>query len=249
MAKIGIPNNISFDKLNNILIGWYRAGAGDKFVRYTDVADRTGIHKNIISRQNSFLNEAGFLTMEKQGYYQLTPLGLEYVRFLDIGLIKECKQPLRKLLSEWEVIEMLLDYVDINAPVSRDDLSKRVAILTEQQVDKSGVSTGINALTDMLLFSGLMIEGEKGIERPSEEDEASREGPYNIEVEGERSVAIPSVSPPLTFERREAGELNAQVLFRIDIDANMDVEKLREIISVIKEEIGGKVSVVAGYED
>jgi hypothetical protein len=53
LADISVPSNANIDRLNEIVVGWYRSKAHEAPVSISEVNKRIGIDETTISRQNA----------------------------------------------------------------------------------------------------------------------------------------------------------------------------------------------------
>src|SRR2546427_13239778 len=120
MAEMSIPAGASFETLNNLLIGWYRAGAFETARSNEEVADRVGAPKDTVSRNNGFFEDIKALVKDGQKH-KLSELGRDYAKYLDYGQLDDAKRVLAKLLRTWEPLTKLLDVIDIKGPLGQDD--------------------------------------------------------------------------------------------------------------------------------
>jgi hypothetical protein len=53
---------------------------GAEAIKYTDVAAVAGVHPTVVSANNSFLAESGFIVSERYGYYKPSPETIEFAK-------------------------------------------------------------------------------------------------------------------------------------------------------------------------
>ena len=227
-----IPESISFDKLNRILIAYLKAGADKKAVSYRDASLRSGVRHIEVSANNKFFLYAGFLTEEGRGRFKLTENGVKYAQLLDWGRLDEAKDSLREILKECSLINIILDYVTINNRVPRDDLRRKIG--TDAQVSRARRFTvGINALIDMLVFSGLLQEEDEILMRGKEIAERAlptKEKTVTTTRPPFRGLEVPT---PLGKPK----EVSMPISLTVNVSDVTDIQKLREILRAIKEEL------------
>jgi hypothetical protein len=225
--RMCIPESLSFDTLNLILIAYLKAGADKKAVSYRDASVRSGISHVQISVNNKFFVYSGFLLEEGKGLFRLTEGGAKYAQLLDWGRLEEAKSVLRAILSECSLVRIAVDYVGLNKEVARDDLERKLGSIAE--VSKARRFTvGIKALTDMLAFSGLLHE----------ENNMIRRGVIEVEPQVETR---PTPLPKKAFEvpdivLKPPTETTIPISLTINVTDTTDVQKLREILRAIREE-------------
>jgi hypothetical protein len=227
-----VPEYLSYDSLNRILIAYLKSGADKKAVSYRDASIRSGIHYTRVSGNNKFFVYAGFLTEEGKGSFKLTENGSKYAQLLDWGRLDEAKEPLIAILKECSLVNIIVDYITINEKVTRDDFRMKIGSIANISRAKRYVA-GINALVDMLIFSGLITE-EDGTIRKGEQVEY----PVEAKVQEKRAPSAPTfggLEKPTILAKPK--EINVPISLSIDISAVDDVEKLREILRAIREEL------------
>lgn len=226
MAEFRIPSNANFQRLNEILVGWYGAKAHESPKELGEVASRTGIDQTTISRQNKFLRDAGFLEKRKSGF-QLTPLGTQYAKFIDFGQVEEAKTALRQIFREWEGFQPLFDYIDLNSPISKEDLRSRIGLAAERKY-AGGNRSGIDAVITMLQFADLL--GGTDEEFVLDHQALKRE-----EVEGPAMEIRASRIPDEGARRATAilTELPVQVKISLSVNEDSDPSKLKALLRAI----------------
>lgn len=230
-----IPEGVSFDKLNRILIAYLKAGADKKAVSYMDASIRSGIRNTMVSRNNKFLLYAGFLSRAKRRL-KLTEQGVKYAQLMDWGRLDEAKDQLAEILKKCPLIEIVLDYVTINNEVTRDDLRRKIGAVAE--VSKSiRFTIGINALIDMLAFSGLLQEKDGMYRRGEEIQTVSIVGPTGVEREKMRPVTPSAFGTFGELEIAKPKEVSIPISLTVNVTDITDIQKLRKILKVIKEEL------------
>jgi hypothetical protein len=216
--RINIPEGVTFDTLNRILLAYLKAGAYERPVSYKEAANTSGVHPTLISLNNKFLVSSGFLTEESRGNFKLSEKATRYVQLLDWEKEEEAKEPLRELLPEYSFIKQILDFVTINKKVTREELETRVVSIARVQ-KRSRYITGINALLEMLTFSGLLNEqdGTFSSGKPTKAE---------VPVVPAKLIEIPPV---------EVKKPVIPISLSLMIDEKTDVEKLKAVIRALRE--------------
>lgn len=231
--RMCIPEFVNFDKLNRMLIAYLKAGADKKTVGYRDASIRSGVSHSMVSANNKFFVYGGFLTEEGRGRFKLTENGAKYAQLLDWGRLDEAKEPLREILKECSLVNTILDYVSIGGKVIKDDLRRMIG--SRAQVSRARrFSVGINALIDMLVFSGL-LEEEDGTLKRGKAPEA-----LEVPVEIERRARVIATSPWGLEEAtllKKPKKVSLPISLTVNVSDVTDIQKLREILRVIKEEL------------
>jgi len=216
--RINIPESATFDTLNRILLAYLRGGAYDRAVSYRDAAARSGVHPSVVSLNNKFLVSSGFLTEETRGTFKLSEKATRYAQLLDWEKTEEAREPLSQLLPEYNFIKRILDFVTINKKVTKDELITR--IISECRIRRiPRYITGINALFEMLTFSGLLKEDD---------------GTFSSGKPARAEVSI--VSPkPTELPPVEARKPMIPISISLMIDEETDLEKLKAVIRALRE--------------
>jgi len=221
--KIYIPEAVTFDTLNRILMAYLKAGAYEKPVNYKDAATKSGVHRTIVSLNNKFLISSGFLIEEARGSFRLSETATRYVQLLDWGKTEEAKEPLRELLPKYDFIKNILDYVAINKKVTKDDLTtKMISILGIQK--RARYTTGINSLLEMLTFSGLV----------KEEDGTFSIGESSMKTTSAKTTPMIPVRSEISASA-EIGKKAIPISISLTVTENTNVEKLKAVIRALKE--------------
>lgn len=213
-----IPEGVTFDTLNRILMAYLKAGAYEKPVSYRDAATRAGVHHTVVSLNNKFFVSSGFLIQEGRANYRLSEKAMRYVQLLDWGKTEEAKEPLKELLPEYGLVKTLLDYVAINKKVTKDELTTKVISILGIQRRRRYI-TGINSLFDLLTFSGLLKE---------------EDGTFSVVT---RAPTMPKISEPtIALEVPPAKpKLTIPISISLAVNEDTSIEKLKEIIKAVRE--------------
>lgn len=227
--RMCIPESLSFDTLNLILIAYLKAGADKKAVSYRDASVRSGISHVMISVNNKFFVYSGFLAEEGKGLFRLTEKGAKYAQLLDWGRLVEAKFELKAILSECSLVRIAVDYVGLNKEVARDDLERKIGSIAGLSKARR-FTVGIKALIDMLVFSELLHEENNMIRRGV------------IEVEPPEVETRPAQLPKKVFEApslvlKPPKETAMPISLTINVTDTTDVQKLREILRAVREEL------------
>lgn len=232
MPEFSVPSNATIDRLNQIIVGWYRSKAHESPVANAEVTKRTGVPETEVSRQNAFLQDIGIL--QKEGnQFKLTPLGTEYARLLDFGQLEEAKVSLRTIFRQWNSFQQIFDYVDLKGPLSKDDVLARIGLAAEKK-PTGGTRTGISAVVDLLLFCGMLVQQDSSLilnkalfkeEVPTGPAITAREG---MEVMGPQRRGTGS-------SLGVQGEPSLKLELTLNLDGSLDPAKLKELLKAIRE--------------
>lgn len=240
MADYAIPKRVSFDRLTDIIGGWYRVGAHKEGKRTSDVEEETGI-TNHVGRQNEFLVSIGILS--KEGYdRKLTEEGYNLAEALVIDDVPTAKSEMRSLLENWDFTDLLKRYFKANEPIDQDSLSKKVCDIVGK--DPEGKTTGVHALIDTYEWAGVIELNESGEYTLSKEKKKTEEGKKtepqeektgelgsSKEQELARSDEVNS-KPPERQVLRETED--AQFQINLNLSGEENPEKVAKLIKRIR---------------
>lgn len=225
-----LPRRISLDRLNKILLAYLRAGGDIEAVNYKEAAERSGISHVIVSLNNKFFVDAGFLKQEKAGTFKLTQNAIEYARAMDWGRLDDARGPLQKIVNEYSLFGKIIDFVKINESVSREDLVGRTASIAGAPKTR-GYKRGINTVIDLILFSGLLKQEDDMISAT----QVARFGKPPIE----KITPIPiGEAPPV------GREITFPINITINVSQDTSAEKFKELMQIVKEVFGRRLEEI-----
>jgi len=226
LAEITVPAGAGFEALNNVLIGFYRAGAFETPTSNEDVSQRTGLSLDLITRNNGFFEELQILTQREGANHRLTEAGRDYAKFLHYGQLDDAKKVLARLMAAWEPIAKLLDMVELKGPLSRSELVAQIGMRAEVSISSPRYSTGVNALIEFMLFAGLIREGEEGIERirslVPEEGGVTSSVLTGLAKGGNETATQPEAA------------MGIELHLAVSVDSNTDPKQVAKIIRAIR---------------
>ncbi|MFW9839068.1 MAG: hypothetical protein ACFFE7_16245 [Candidatus Thorarchaeota archaeon] len=207
--------------MNEIILGFFFAGAEQKSVSSEDAAHNTSLSMDKVTRNMSFLTEAGFLIPEGRAY-RLSEAGAEFGKYLSWNMIPEAESKLATILDQYELTSKVLHYVRLAGPVSRSDVIARMGVLSG--IGKKGsYERGLETLLDWLIFARLLEESEKGIVISKRKKIPLIESPTE-KLSNQRPVEV-------------VGRHQIPISINITIDSQMSPDKLKKLLSVIKKEL------------
>jgi len=217
-----IPQMIGFDKIIKIIIAYLKVGADKEPKGHSEVASIAKVSANNVRLNAKFLKYIGILEGER-GSYKLTDEGKRYAQALDWGKLGEANSILKKTLKDNVLAKKAVSFVDINQPVSRDDLVAQIALISGKPKQGRYI-TGIRGFIEMLVTSGLLESDTGGNLTTSKEKmgelvEAQVSRPSTFEIP--HPVKPSMTTPPITLS--------------INIDDKTDIEKLKEVLKAIRE--------------
>jgi hypothetical protein len=220
-----------------------------------EIAQISGISAGNISINNRFFLSIGLLEGTR-GSYKLTTAGSQYAKALDWGRLEEAQSILRKTIKDKPLVQKTVNFVDLNKPVSKDDLAAKIAgfagVPNEQRF-----SVGIRAFVEMLTLSkileetkdGLLVTGPKEEQKEMKSDivalieskksDKSKEYLDNL-IEDYFKVdknAISSFLAKRDFLSSTQEKKSLMFSVTINVDNNTDPEKLKQIIKALQEAI------------
>jgi len=223
VAEIAVPQMIGLNALTKIIVGYLKAGGEKGGVRSQEVAQLADVNPNNVSINNRFLISIGIIEAEARGLNKLTSAGLNYAQALDWGRLDEAKNILAGTIKNRPLIERALSYVDINKPVSKDDLTGKIASIAGVP-NEDRYSVGIRGLIDMMISAGLLTEEKDG----------------NLTTESKPSPKEKPVIPSPSVLETKVQPLNVPVNVTINLGENVDAEKIKSIIRAIRDALSEK---------
>ena len=220
-SRLRVPQMLGLEALTRVIVAYIIAGADEKEVDYETVSQLSGVASDNIRRNASFYEFIGLLEGGR-GKYRLTELGKLYAQALNWGRIKDAATFLRKGIRDNDLVSRTLGYIDLNEPVTKDDLISRIAMIANV-TNATRYRTGINGFIDMLISVELLKEDEKGnivSSKPSPTEVEMELGPVKFEDEFEKK--------PTKFE------VPISITLNIDVK-DLDAETLKQLLKTIKE--------------
>jgi hypothetical protein len=221
-AEKALPQS-GADTLVRIIKGYAIASSGGQTkINYKDVASAAGISPFVVSGNNKFLLEAQILSSPKYGYYIPTENAVRFAR--EAAWDEDtAKAHLRAILTETWFGQIVQQNFALRSQLTRTELKRAFAI-------KAGAteadSTALDYLIDFVIYTGLVIEDEKGALKKGEtSNEAGRPAP---EVALQGSIGLGTrVSPMQTEGRTGKPQLCVHIHIR-ELD-QLTVENARRI--------------------
>ncbi len=222
VEEIAVPEQIGWDALTKILVAYLKAGGEKEKVSGQAVQQISNVSQGNISVNNKFFVSLGLLEGET-GQYKLTEAGVKYTKALDWGRIDEAKTVLAQTIKDKPLVKRTLSYVDLNKPVTEDDLVAKIATIAGV-TKESRFSTGIRGFVDMLSTSGLLHEDSEGRITISKKDIAEQDL-----LTDKRTVATTAT------ESSKRTSIAFPVTFTINVDQGTDVAKVKAVVKAIRE--------------
>jgi hypothetical protein len=158
-AEKALPQS-GADTLVRIIKGYAVASSGGQAkINYKDVASAAGISPFVVSGNNRFLLDSQILHSPKYGYYIPTESA---VRFAREAAWDEpaAKAHLRTILLGTWYGQVVLQNFALRPVLNRSDLKRALAIKSGAT---EGDSTALDYLIDFVIYTGLVVEDERGM--------------------------------------------------------------------------------------
>ena len=166
-AEKALPQS-GADTLVRIIKGYAVASSGGQTkINYKDVASAAGISPTIVSGNNRFLLDSQILFSPKYGYYVPTE---NAVRFARESAWDEAaaKAHLRTILAASWYGQIILQNFALRPQLTRAEMKRALAIKSGAT---EGDSTALDFLIDFVIYTGLVVEDDKGILKKGDVDE------------------------------------------------------------------------------
>lgn len=223
---------------------------GKKALRFTDFQGLINYHVQLVSGLNKFFEYMGLIEQEKgkAGYYRPTENALKFMNFLNWKQQTQAVEVLRPLVEKswfWQSAKVLFV---MKEKVTEDDLLTKLGV--DAGADPKVHLNSLKSLIDYLVYANLIIKSDDGTYKLSgtanisnSSDNASALGQHK-EQQGRPSSAVAhqqsnvsaqnSISPDLVY----ANSIQP-IQLSFNINGDTDIEKLKEILKVIREVFGG----------
>ena len=221
------------------------SSGGDIPVSYMDIEIDKDIDNTVFSKELNFFSSIGLADEVSRGKYVPTPECINFVNKLDWDNEEEAKEVLRKLLgASWFgyfTIKLLRDQKQIDF----DSLVKKLG--EECKADKKRDKSAIKRLIKWLEYAEIIEIDENKIVRLKKipelskmEDESKEEALSTSKIEEVTSETMAEEEKMQLGENKKVRkEILVNLTINIQIDSNTDVEKVREIMKVIKQYLVG----------
>lgn len=252
-AEKALPQS-SAETLVRIIKGYAVASSGGQTkINYKDVASAAGINPTIVSGNNRFLLDSQILFSPKYGYYVPTE---NAVRFAREAAWDEAaaKGHLRTILTgSWYGLIILQNFA-LRALLTRAEMKRALAIKSGAT---EGDSTALDFLIDFVIYTGLVVEDDKGTLRKGDIDETKLpEFPPPPERQTTLTEIAKSDRVEIDHERPTPGLLVHLHIHDLDQLTPENAARVREWIHSIDNsgnefeiEIGQKSLTAADHQD
>jgi len=226
VRREGLIPECTYERLQELVLGFRIVGACKHGVSYESVAKTLGKDETWVSRNAKFLMKVGLLVRERPKSYKLTEKGCEYAKALELGLEDEAKSILRSILSAYELSRWTCNLIKVKKSISRDELVRRIAARVDVPLKIHRFKGGINAFIDMLIDAGMLVSREDGRIEVAEAIKVS-EQPITIEYKPSEEV--------ISAENIELTEIRFRHI-RIVLRPNLeDIEIAKKLLKTLEE--------------
>lgn len=169
---------------------------GADSVKYSDVAAVSGLHPTVVSRNNAFLSESGFILSERYGYYKPSPETTEFAKQAPWDE-EGAKQFIRKQIDRTWYGETIQQQFQMYKALSKSQQIKALGI--KSTPDESDASK-LDLLFEFLLYFEYIVPDDEGnyIVR---HDEISETGGAMHSVDDMISALVKGESPKAVVDR------------------------------------------------
>jgi hypothetical protein len=214
-----IPASVNLEQLNQLIVAFLLAGADKNAVSAREASTRLPFSYDIANRQMPFLDETNILVKEGGGQYRLSDDGVRYAKYLNWNQEQAARETLSKILREYELSNRILHFVRVSGPISREKAAERAGVLS-QRPSQPRYRKGAQTFIDLLIYANILKE-EEGL----------------LTVQDESVSVVEKVMPVSQKTEQVLSKSPHPITLCINLDSNISKEKLKEILSIIKEEL------------
>jgi len=206
---------------------------GAEAVNYTDVAAVAALHPTMVSRNNAFLSEAGFILPERWGYFKPSPETTDFAKQAPWDE-DSAREHIRALIERTWFGETVQQQFQLQNTLSKSDLIRAFGI--KATPDPSDANR-LGLLLDLLLHFGYLVADEQGnyIARPKQ---GAREVSVSHRADAFVSDEIPAVElPPVlprSVEETRPGPITPQISINLNLTAATTDEELELLVKKVK---------------
>jgi hypothetical protein len=209
---------------------------GADSVKYTDVAAvMADVHPTVVSGNNAFLAEAGFIIRERHGYYKPSPEVTDYAKQAPWDE-ENAKGHIRALIDKTWFGETVLQQLQLQSTLNRPQLVRAFGI--KATPDPSD-SDKLGLLVDFLQYFEYLETDERGdfIARPK--DEQTVEGSHAFDAYVVKNE-LPADTRPLPSQPSAEvtpGHIICHVNFNLSVTPGTTDEELESLVKKAKAAI------------
>ncbi len=233
------------ETLTKIIKGYVVASqGGESQTNYKDVASATTLNPTLVSSNNSFLAESAIITSPKYGYYLPSEEAIRYAR--EAAWDEErAKSHLRKLASQCWYGQVAIQAFSLRSTLTKEEFKKSLAI-------KSGATEGdtnaLDRLIDFIVYTGLVVENERGLLTKGNLDEVQTA--IEMRPESERRDQSATTSPPPHASTSPAQAASVSLVLHIHVkDWNDLTDENAEAVKKWAAKLGcGQIQIDGGLQ-
>jgi hypothetical protein len=202
---------------------------GSEAVKYSDVAAVAALHPSIVSRNNAFLSEGGFITAERYGYYKPSPETTDYAKQAPWDE-ENAKGHIRALIDRTWFGETVQQQFQLQSTLNKSQLIR--AFGSKATPDASDANR-LGLLLDFLLHFEYLETDEQGnyIIRPK--------GEHTVDLSHALDVYVVKEKPPAEAQPllpQSTGEIpSGGIVPRININLNLTPATTDEELELLIE--------------
>lgn len=242
----------SIDTIREVIEGYYEAGKVGDLVEDEEVEEEVEASADVTRRQKRFLADFGIL--EKDGHdYRLRQEGNEVGRALAFEREDEAREQIREMLEAWEVTDELVEDIG-QKEVNEVSVTDSIAYLTETDPSTPRKKTGLGALVDLYVWTGIMEKsGENSYQVSVIEDqpdnlepesEAVQEDDADISENGEQALESESQNdrpvedsqiPPSIQMTAESGDKGSTFSINMGLSGEEDPKNVKKLVIAVRQ--------------
>ena len=208
---------------------------GDTPVNYREI--KININNTLISKELNFFSSIGLANEVSRGKYTPTPECIEFINKLDWDDQDAAKKVLRTLLEKTWFGDFAIKLLKVQKEIDLHSLAKKLG--EECEADKELDKSAIKRLIKWLEYAGIVEIDENEIVHLKEVPTSQ-----NVEEKLPPAEKMGSISETIMEEEMAESEgikkvqkgILLNLTINLQIDSNSDIEKVREIIRVIKQD-------------
>lgn len=209
---------------------------GSEAVNYKDVAAvLADVHPTVVSRNNSFLTEAGFITAERYGFYKPSPEVTNYAKQAPWDE-ESAKGHIRSLIDRTWFGETVQQQFQLQNTLTRAQLGKAFGI--KATPDPSDADR-LRLLVDFLEYFEYLLTDERGdfIARPKDEQAVEISHSADVYVVDRKFPAeAQRLLPELVQEPPPSG-ISCRVNINLNLTPTTTDEELQSLVNKVKATI------------
>lgn len=247
-----LPTNLSLEKLDKVVKGFFQSGADQSLVDADAVTQSSGVYVDTIKKNLRFLVSIGILSEDSatRGSYRLTKRGAEYATYLSTDIPKAGE--VLKGLFEESPFATLIAFIKVeDANLTYDKLFAQIKTIARIKEDPDGkindpARAGINCLIAALGRAGLVLDTVAQLPATVRTTSQSakkteKKAKMKVEINPVEPASVPSetmASDSASIQRMEADvKSSAPFTLNINVQAN-DAAAIQAVTYLVKVLLG-----------